>query len=300
LSSHIQSEFTESSDLEAIDTSVGAIKQRVQQWFSSGGIWKAMLMKVEEVSDNLVEDAILDRAFEEADLAMIHASGRLNGSIRSTVCDLYKALDGFCYAALSRKEATMPVDPSTFYSAKGALHALMLRREPVGQFSLARHVWDTRRELAESNALTGIPKYIRTSLAGFWAINSGSILVGIGSWLYLGAPLMYASSGSAALALLSLVWLRYRWRQLGLQLYRHLDDQSTALSHKVIDAHKSELQSKLDQPVRECVGRASGIQQLVKRDSMAGIEDTNGALVTNAASWRSRLDHLARCSSERA
>ncbi|KAJ1795780.1 hypothetical protein LPJ59_004148, partial [Coemansia sp. RSA 2399] len=294
LSSRIQSEFAESSDLEAIDTSVGAIKQRMQRWFSSGRIWKAVFMKVEEVSDNLVEDAILDRAFEEADLAMVHASGRLNGSIRNAVDDLCKALDGFCYAALSTKEATMPVDPSALCSAKGALHALALRREPVSQFSLARHVWDTRRELAESDTLAGIPKYIRTSLAGFWAINSGSILAGIGSWSYLDAPLMYASSGGAALALLSLVWLRYRWQQLGLRLYRHLDGQSTALSRKVIDAHRSELQSKLDLPVRECVSGISGFQQLIKRDSMASIGGTSGALATNAASWRSRLEHLAR------
>ncbi|KAJ2212467.1 Transmembrane protein 14C [Coemansia sp. RSA 487] len=279
LSSRIQSEFVNGSDLDAVDTSVGAIKKRVQRWFTSGSIWKAMFMKVEEVSDTLVEDAILDCSFEEADLAMVHASGRLNESIRNAVNELAEALDRFYYVTLSEKEASVSVDPSALSSAKGALCALALRREPVRHFLLARHVWDTRKELVESDTLTEIPAYIRTSLTGFWAINAGSILAGIGSWAYLDSPLIYAFSGSAALAAVSFVWLGYRWRQLSLQLYRQLDYQGIALTRKVIDAHRLELRSKLDQPVHECIGSTSGLQQLIARYSRTtSIGGTNGAL----------------------
>ncbi|KAJ2553152.1 hypothetical protein EV175_003040 [Coemansia sp. RSA 1933] len=294
LSSRIQNEFVGSSNLEAIDASIGTIKQRVQRWFSSGKIWKTLFMNVEEVSDDLVEDTVLDRSFEDADLAMIHASGRLNESIRNSVSELAEALERLSYAIqLGRQAPVVPVvDPSVLGSAKGILRALKLRKEPASQFSLARHVWDTRRALAESDTLTGVPTYIRSSLTGFWAINSVSILAGIGSWIYLDASLVYASSGAVALAIISLTWLKYRWRQLSLQIYRHLDGQNAVLARKVIDAHSSELQSKLDQPVRDCIGGISGIQQLAEMDSMTGSGGTDGALVVNAASWRSRLELL--------
>ncbi|KAJ2386041.1 hypothetical protein GGI05_004505, partial [Coemansia sp. RSA 2603] len=81
-SKRVQLDF-ENSDLATVDASAGAIKQRIETWFASGKIWKTLMMRVYEVSDDLIENAILDRSFEAADLGMVHAAGRLNESIRS-------------------------------------------------------------------------------------------------------------------------------------------------------------------------------------------------------------------------
>ncbi|KAJ1737040.1 hypothetical protein LPJ72_000864 [Coemansia sp. Benny D160-2] len=293
LSSRLQCGFAESSDVAAIDRSVGAIKQRVQRWFSSGEIWKSVFMKVEEVSDTLVEDAILDRSFEEADLAMIHAAGRLNGSISNAVDELAEALDRAYCTALTDKDTLVAADPSAVSSTMSALRGLALRKEPVNQFSLAKNVWNTRKELAESEILTSIPTYIRTSLAGFWAINAGSILASIGSLMYMGIPLVYTVSGEVAFVVLSLAWLGHRWRQLSASLYRHLDDRSAELSRKVLETHRLELWAQLDQPISKRIGKTPGIQELAPKSSNTSFENTNGALAANAASWRSQLEDIA-------
>ncbi|KAJ1931573.1 hypothetical protein EC988_009745, partial [Linderina pennispora] len=66
------------SDLQSIDNSIGTAKRRVRRWFGSGQMWQSALLRVYETSDSLVDTAIADRTFEEAELAMVHATGRLN------------------------------------------------------------------------------------------------------------------------------------------------------------------------------------------------------------------------------
>ncbi|KAJ2801024.1 hypothetical protein H4S07_005036, partial [Coemansia furcata] len=148
LSKHIQDSF-ETSDLLTVDSSNGAVKRRIRAWFASGKIWQAALMRVYEVSDSLIDDAILKRSLEEAELGMIHAAGRLDGSIRHTVNELASGLDRLHQGGCPEAELV---------SARNALRALAVQTEAVDKFVLVKPVWSAREELADADdCLDGIP-----------------------------------------------------------------------------------------------------------------------------------------------
>ncbi|KAJ2744601.1 hypothetical protein GGI20_002854 [Coemansia sp. BCRC 34301] len=209
-SKRIQDSFV-CSDLLAIDSSNGAVKRRIRAWFASGKIWQAAFMRVYEVSDSLVDDAIHERSLEEAEFGMIHATGRLNEYARHTASALASKLgclhqDGSLGAldAGGHTEAEL-------VSARNALRALAAQSEAVDSLVLARIVWEARESLVGTDkCLDRIPAYIRWSLAQSWTINAGAIAGAIASVMYYNIPIIYAASGGLALSLLALVWLAAR------------------------------------------------------------------------------------------
>ncbi|KAJ2353076.1 hypothetical protein GGH92_000883 [Coemansia sp. RSA 2673] len=243
LSKRIQESF-ESSDLLTIDSSNGAVKRRIREWFASGKIWQAVLMRVYEVSDSLIDDAVLKRSMEEAELGMIHAAGRLDGSIRHTASELANGLD--CSYLSGSSEAEL-------VSARNALRALAVQTEAVDRFVLVRPVWDARDKLADADeCLDGIPRYIRWSLAQFWTIHASAIVGAATSAMYFNVPLVYAASGGLGLSMLAFVWLGRRWRQLEASIYRHLDARYAALRLELVNAHSQALLANLDRPLQGC------------------------------------------------
>ncbi|KAJ1718973.1 hypothetical protein LPJ53_006173, partial [Coemansia erecta] len=110
-------------------------------------------MRVYEVSDDLIDNAILDRSFEAADLGMVHAAGRLNESIRSIANDLASEIESV-FESLSDDVYT---DPALTKSAVNALRAIASQKDPVDPFVLARHVWDVRKQMIESSILENVP-----------------------------------------------------------------------------------------------------------------------------------------------
>ncbi|KAJ2712368.1 hypothetical protein H4R19_002792 [Coemansia spiralis] len=249
-SQRLQRSF-EDGDLGSVDASVGAIKHRVLRWFATRHIWTSALMRVCEVSDSLVEDAVLDRSFEEADLGMVHAAGRLNEAIRTTVSELAEEIDALGASAQPSQSALLP--------AKLALQALALQMEPVDPSELSRHVWAARRQLSQSDVLDGVPTYIRWSLAQFWAINGVALAGPAACVVALGAPLHYAAAGTVGLAVLAFVWLARRWSVLRTRICRHVDAQGAALQAELAAAHTAALRDKLDGAICSCVGDAEGL-----------------------------------------
>ncbi|KAJ2160514.1 hypothetical protein GGF46_002214 [Coemansia sp. RSA 552] len=276
---HIQEGF-EDSDLQAVDTSVGLAKQRVQRWFSSGRIWRAALMRVYEVSDTLVEDCILDGAFEDAELGMIHAAGRLNESARFVARELANELD-----ALSQS-AQLPVDPSSLLSAKNALLALAMRKEPIDPFVLTRTVWEARKKLTESNVLDSVPRYIHISLLQFWTIQASALAGAVSSLLYCDIPFPYAAAGGLGLSVAALFWLGHRWNRLQARLYAHIDEQGASLRTELAAVHRSVLSTQLDAPLSACVKDIVGLQR-----ASSTAQGTIRAQITDPkiAAWKTRL-----------
>ncbi|KAJ2461010.1 hypothetical protein GGF42_000478 [Coemansia sp. RSA 2424] len=269
LSKHIQDSFVK-SDLLAVDSSNGAVKHRIRTWFASGKIWQAVLMRVYEVSDSLIDDAIHERSLEEAELGMIHAAGRLNESVRHTASKLASRLD--------RLHQTDKLRDAELVSARSALQALAAQNEAVDRFVLARLVWKSRESLESADeCLEQIPGYIRWSLAQFWTINAGAIAGVVASVAYFNTPLAYAASGGLALSMLAFVWLGRRWRTLEANIYRHLDARYAAMRAELVDAHRQALLAHLDRPVLACT----------KRLTAAASSSENSFGLSSA--WKSRL-----------
>ncbi|KAJ2780797.1 hypothetical protein H4R18_003265, partial [Coemansia javaensis] len=268
LSARIQAEF-EGGDLGAVDGSVGAIKARIVEWFGRGRIWRAALMRVDETADSLVEGAVLDRSFEEAELGMVHAAGRLNAAVRGAASEAAGEL-GACAA-----QAGQPA----LLRARMALEALALQRAPVAPTALARHVWAARLRLSQSDVLGGVPRYIRWSLGLLW----GAPAAALAGAVLLGAPLHYAAAGGAGALALALAWAVRRWARLQARLCRHVDAHGAALRAELAAAHRAALQTHLDAPVRGCIGDAAGALRAPPRRCLdpcaAGL----------AAEWRARL-----------
>ncbi|KAJ1940153.1 hypothetical protein FBU59_003895 [Linderina macrospora] len=95
-------------DLQSIDNSIGSAKRRVHKWFASGQIWQSALLRVYETSDTLIDTAIVERTFEEAELSMVHATGRLNEKINGIAKQLAREtaeLDSVWQAQSSLQDA---------------------------------------------------------------------------------------------------------------------------------------------------------------------------------------------------
>ncbi|KAJ2864607.1 hypothetical protein GGH94_002815 [Coemansia aciculifera] len=275
LSKRIQDSF-ESSDLLTVDSSNGAVKRRIRAWFASGKVWQAVLMRVYEVSDNLIDNAVLKRSLEEAELGMIHAAGRLDGSIRHTASELANGLDRLHQSGSSEAE---------LLSARNALRALAVQTEAVDRFVLVRPVWNAREKLADADeCLDGIPRYIRWSLAQFWTINASAIVGATASAVYFNAPLAYAASGFLGLSMLALVWLGRRWRRLEANIYQHLDARYAALRLELANAYSQALLASLDRPLQGCTKKLT--------TAMAAEKSPSGGAIASAtiAAWKSRLE----------
>ncbi|KAJ2736090.1 hypothetical protein IW152_001035 [Coemansia sp. BCRC 34962] len=272
LSKRIQDSF-ESSDLLTVDSSNGAVKHSIRAWFASGKIWQAVLMRVYEVSDSLVDDAVLKRPLEEAELGMIHAAGRLDGSIRHTANELAAGLDRLHQSGCSGAE---------ILSARSALRALAAPTEAADRFVLVRPVWNAREKLADADeCLEGIPRYIRWSLAQFWAINGSAMAGAVASIAYFNAPLAYAVSGGLGLSVLAFVWLGRRWQRLEANIYHHLDARCTELRLELANVHSQALLAHLDQPIQDCTRKLA---------TTIVAERTPSAVASaTVAAWKSRL-----------
>ncbi|KAJ2848402.1 Transmembrane protein 14C [Coemansia brasiliensis] len=207
-SRRIQEDF-ENSDLQSIDISIGAIKSRIEAWFASGKIWQAILMRVHEVSDTLVEDAIIDRSFEEADLAMVHAAGRLNESVKRISSELANEINALDSNVSLGTVAMTASSPSAIVMAKNNLLVLASQKEPIDPFKLARHIWAARQRLEQSDILEDIPQYIRKSLLMFWSGNAFALTATAASTVYFGVPAPIAISAVAAQSLVALFLLDY-------------------------------------------------------------------------------------------
>ncbi|KAJ1870058.1 hypothetical protein LPJ55_004942 [Coemansia sp. RSA 990] len=281
-SKRIQEDF-ENGDLQSIDTSVGAIKSRIEEWFASGKLWQTMLMRVCEVSDTLVEDSIVDRSFEEVDLAMIHAAGRLNESVKRISSELANEIDTLDSNVSLGTVAMTASNPSAVVTAKNDLLALASQKEPIDPFKLARYVWAARQRLEQSDVLEDIPQYIRKSLLMFWSGNAVALAATAASTMYFGVPVLVAASAAAAQSLVALFLLGRRWNRLRSNLYSYLDTQGTFLRTELSAAHKSVLQTELDSPVSACVKGIAGLQN----QAMADSEQTASQSIIN--SWKSRF-----------
>ncbi|KAJ2762956.1 hypothetical protein IWQ56_004940 [Coemansia nantahalensis] len=270
-SQRLQHSF-EDGDLASVDASTGAIKQRVLEWFATHKIWSSARMRVCEVSDSLVEEAVLDRSFEEADLGMVHAAGRLNEAIRAAASELAGAVGALDASAQRR--------PSDLLSAKLALQALALQKEPVDQSELARHVWAARRQLSQSDVLDGVPGYIRWSLTQFWAMNGVALAGPAACAIVLGTPLHYAAAGAVGLVALAFAWLARRWSVLRTRICQHADAQGAVLRDDLAAAHAAVLRAKLDGAVRSCITGA---------DSLLRPADAAPCPAETVAAWKARL-----------
>ncbi|KAJ2140162.1 Transmembrane protein 14C, partial [Coemansia sp. RSA 678] len=247
-SKRIQDDF-ESGDLQTVDASVGIIKQRICQWFSSGKIWQSMFMRVYEVSDSLIDNAIVDRSFEEADLGMVHATGRLNESIKRIASELVNEVDSLSSSVSPGTVAMTASNPSAVVAAKNALCALAQQKEPIHPFQLARQVWAARERLAQSEIVEGVPRYIHTSLVQFWSIHAVALTGATTSIVYFGAPAHLAMTGGLGVSILAFVWLARRWNQLRSNLYKYMDNEAASMRTELSAAHKAVLQSELDSPI---------------------------------------------------
>ncbi|KAJ2007617.1 Transmembrane protein 14C [Coemansia thaxteri] len=246
VSKHIQHGF-EGTDLLTVDASIGATKSRVRAWFAGGTVWQSALMRVFEVSDTLIDDAILQRYLEGAELGMVHAAGRLNESIRNSASRLANELN--CLRESANSTDTEALD-AEIVSARDALRAVAVQSEAVGKFVLARHVWSMQKRLAENDEfLDSIPGYVRWSLAQFWAIGASALATSVCSAVYFGVPLVYATSGGLGLLALAFLWLGRRWRVLEARVHRHLDSQCASLRSELAAAHRQVLIAAIDQPL---------------------------------------------------
>ncbi|KAJ1823526.1 hypothetical protein LPJ56_002970, partial [Coemansia sp. RSA 2599] len=239
----------ESGDLTTVDASIGEVKHRTSKWFASGRIWQALLMRVYETADDLIDNAVLDRCFEAAELGMVHAAGRLNESIRRVAADLAAGIDLYARQA----SATELVDPAVVGSTVDMLRAIACQADSVDQFALARQVWDARKQMIESDVLEGIPRHIHWSLAQFWAIQAAALSGAATSFAYFDVPLQYAGSGGLGISLLAFIWLGRRWNLLERTVLDHLDSQADRLRQNVVRVHKNIIQTKLETPVLGCV-----------------------------------------------
>ncbi|KAJ2411372.1 hypothetical protein GGI10_004297 [Coemansia sp. RSA 2530] len=272
LSKRIQDSF-ESGDLLAVDSSNGAAKRSIRAWFASGNIWQAVLMRVYEVSDSLIDDAVLKRPLEEAELGMIHAAGRLDGSIRHAASELANGLDRLHQSGCSGAE---------LLSAHNALRALAVPTEAVDRFVLARPVWNAREKLTDADeCLEGIPRYIHWSLAQFWTINASALAGAVASVAYYSAPLAYAASGGLGLSVLAFVWLGRRWRRLEANIYRHLDARSEELRLELANVHSQALLAHLDRPIQDCTRKLA--------TNIAAEQSPSAVASATVAVWKSRL-----------
>ncbi|KAJ2616233.1 hypothetical protein H4S08_000862 [Coemansia sp. RSA 1365] len=288
-SKSIQSEF-ENGDLKTVDTSIGVIKQRIRQWFASGEIWLATLMRVYEVSDNLIDNAILDRMFEDADLGMVHATGRLNESISRITSELAKeieALGSTEHAGTTIVGATADSGAPAFVSAAAALRALAAQKASIETFALARHVWAARKQLLQEGIQDSIPRYIHWSLAQFWSIHAAALACSATSVLYFGIPLHYATAGGLGLGVFAFVWLGHRWNQLRLGLDQTIDRQGASLRAELAEAHRTALQTRLDLPIAGCVKDITALQHSPLGDTR---QYKSGMYSDETIStWKSRL-----------
>ncbi|PIA17003.1 hypothetical protein COEREDRAFT_7772 [Coemansia reversa NRRL 1564] len=288
-SRRIQSEF-EDGDLKTVDTSIGVIKQRIRRWFASGEIWLTALMRVYEVSDNLIDNAILDRMFEDADLGMVHATGRLNESISRITSELAKeieALGSAEHAGTGIVGAAADSGAPAFESASAALRALAAQKASIETFALARHVWAARKQLLQEGIQDSIPRYIHWSLAQFWSIHAAALACSATSVLYFGIPLHYATTGGLGLGVLAFVWLGHRWNQLRLGLFETMDRQGANLRAELAEAHRAALQTRLDLPIASCVKDITVLRHSPLRNIY---QDKSGQCSDETIStWKSRL-----------
>ncbi|KAJ2236119.1 hypothetical protein IWW45_002040 [Coemansia sp. RSA 485] len=278
-SKRMQHDF-ENGDLATIDASIGDIKQKTSRWFSSGKIWQTLLLRVYEAADDLIDNAILDRCYETAELGMIHAAGRLNESIRRVAADLAASIDAYARQA----SAAELVDPAAVSSTVGTLRAIACQTDSVDQFALARQVWDARRLMAESDVLEGIPRHIHWSLAQFWAIQATALSGAATGFVYFDLPFLYAGSGGLGLSLLAFVWLGRRWNLLERVVLGHLDSQADRLREKTIGVHKDIIQAKLEAPVLSCIQASPSAFAQRSTDMNSIVVDS-----TTLSQWRQQL-----------
>ncbi|KAJ2788107.1 hypothetical protein GGI15_000128 [Coemansia interrupta] len=288
-SKRIQLDF-EGGDLATVDESAGAIKQRIEAWFSSGKIWKTLMMRVYEVSDDLIDNAILDRSFEAADLGMVHAAGRLNESIRGIAHDLASEIE----SVVETPTGDRYIDPALTKSAVNALRAIACQKDPVDPFVLARHVWHTRKQMIESDILENVPRYAHWSLSQFWAIHASAVTGTIAGIAYLDVPLQYAATGGLGVSLLAFVWLGRRWVQLQRTLYSDIDARANALRGTLLDAHKTALEAKLKTPILECISQVSRSDASSSMDGIVKPQDSSMSADIPVSEWRLRLDSANR------
>ncbi|KAJ2125859.1 Transmembrane protein 14C [Coemansia sp. RSA 720] len=267
-SKRIQDDF-ESGDLQTVDASVGIIKQRICKWFASGKIWQSMFMRVYEVSDTLIDNAIVDRSFEEADLGMVHATGRLNESVKRIASELANEIDALSTSVSPGTVAMTASNPSAVVAAKNALCALAQQKEPIHPFRLARQVWAARERLAQSEIVEGIPRYIHTSLAQFWSIHAVALTGATTSIVYFSMPVHLAMTGGLSVSILAFVWLARRWNQLRSNLYKYMDNQATSMRTELSAVHKAVLQSELDSPISACVKDITGLHMAIDYTGLA-------------------------------
>ncbi|KAJ1892034.1 hypothetical protein LPJ66_006582 [Kickxella alabastrina] len=282
----IQRDF-ECGDLTTVDSSAGAIKYRTQQWFASGKVWQALFMRVYEVADNLIDNAILDRSFEAADLGMIHAAGRLNESIPRVAAEMANELE-----MLSRNPAAIEsIDSSALESAIRALRAMACQTDCVDQFVLAQHVWAARKGLVDSDALESIPRHMHWSLSQFWAIHASAFASATTASVYFEVPLQYAATGGLGLSLLAFVWLGRRWNQLERIVYGQLDVQTSSLRKELIDAHRQVLETKLDKPIIASLQGIADSQQIISNSLSPKHDDISVTCDDIPLSeWKSQLE----------
>ncbi|KAJ1718874.1 hypothetical protein LPJ53_006246 [Coemansia erecta] len=288
-SKRIQLDF-EGGDLATVDASAGAIKQRIEMWFSSGKIWKTLMMRVYEVSDDLIDNAILDRSFEAADLGMVHAAGRLNESIRSIANDLASEIE----SVFETPSDDIYTDPALTKSAINALRAIASQKDPVDPFVLARHVWDARKQIIESSILESVPRYAHWSLSQFWAVHASAVAGTTASIMYLGAPLQYSATGGLGVSLLAFVWLGRRWVQLQRSLYSDIDARANDLRGTLLDAHKRVLEARLGKPILECIRKVSRSDTVPTLDDIVQPQDTSQDPEIPVSEWRLRLESANR------
>ncbi|KAJ1810205.1 hypothetical protein LPJ77_001090 [Coemansia sp. RSA 2523] len=286
-SKRIQDDF-ESGDLQTVDASVGIIKQRICQWFSSGKIWQSMFMRVYEVSDSLIDNAIVDRSFEEANLGMVHATGRLNESVKRIASELVNGIDTLSSSVSPGTVAMSASNPSAVVAAKNALCALAQQKEPIHPFQLARQVWAARERLEQSEIVEGVPRYIHTSLVQFWSIHAVALTGATTSIVYFSAPVHLAMTGGLSVSILAFVWLARRWNQLRSNLYKYMDNEAASMRTELSAAHKAVLQSELDSPISACVKDITGLQCLVATDSSQS-QSTSKNCESLTTAWKSRL-----------
>ncbi|KAI8324017.1 hypothetical protein GQ54DRAFT_309629 [Martensiomyces pterosporus] len=295
VSSGVQQDF-ENGDLQTVDASVGAMKRRIRSWFASGKIWQSALMRVYEVSDSLIEDAILDRSFEEADLGMVHAAGRLNEAARRVANELASEVSVLLGSTESEQPAAVAAvfdTPSTLLAIKTTLQATALQREPVDQLALARHVWESQKQLATSDDLESIPTHIHWSLAQFWAINASAVAGAVSSSILYDVPIQYATSGGVGLSLVAFVWLGKRWSQLESSLYSLLDASGAKLRAELADAHRAAIQSRLDGSVIQCI---KGIARPGCHTAGATAQAVEPSIL---AAWKARLEGATAAAHDR-
>ncbi|KAJ2076887.1 hypothetical protein H4R24_005451, partial [Coemansia sp. RSA 988] len=288
-SRRIQGEF-EDGDLKTVDTSIGVIKQRICQWFANGKIWQATLMRVYEVSDDLIDNAILDRMFENADLGMVHATGRLNESISHIAFGLaneMETLGNTEQTGTAAVGATATSGAPAFVSATAALHAIAAQKTSIETFALARHVWAARKRLLQEGIQDSVPRYIHWSLAQFWCIHAVALACSATSVLYFGIPLHYATAGGLGIGALAFIWLGHRWNRLRLALYENMDRQGASLREELVEAHKAALRTKLDLPIANCVRQVTALQQSSPWASHQAQSESCSDEIVSA--WKTRL-----------